>query len=85
MAKRGRPPRADATSKALAGVDIDSVDPLQVLREIAADGSAPAAARVTAAKALLAHNMAARQKPGDGSELDRVSQRALVLLKGGKR
>ena len=83
MAKRGRPPRAEASSKALQGVDIDRVDPLRVLREIAGDSSAPAAARVAAAKALLAHS--GQKQQGDGSELDRISQRALTLLKGGRK
>jgi hypothetical protein len=50
---RGRPTRAEASRKALAGVDLGSVDPLDVLRAIAADTSAPASARVTAAKALI--------------------------------
>jgi hypothetical protein len=51
---RGRPSRAEASAKALRGVDVSSVDPLDVLREIAADTSAPASARVSAAKELLA-------------------------------
>jgi hypothetical protein len=51
---RGRPSRAEASREALRGVDPQSVDPLDVLREIAADPSAPASARVAAVKALLA-------------------------------
>jgi hypothetical protein len=51
--KRGRPPRAEASRKALAGIDVGGIDPLDVLRAVAADSSAPASARVAAAKALL--------------------------------
>jgi hypothetical protein len=49
----GRPSRAEASAKALLGVDLAAVDPMRILREIAADTSAPAGARVAAAKALL--------------------------------
>jgi hypothetical protein len=52
--RRGRPSRAQASRKALRGVDPSSVDPRDVLREIAADRSAPATARVAAARALIA-------------------------------
>jgi hypothetical protein len=45
---RGRPTRAEA-----AGIDPSTVDPRRVLAQVAADVSAPASARVTAAKALL--------------------------------
>ncbi|PBB20557.1 hypothetical protein [Mesorhizobium sp. WSM4313] len=83
MAKRGRPTRAQASTKALKGVDIDAVDPLTVLRQIASDTSAPASSRLAAAKALLAHD-GRKKDDGDGAEHDRISARALKLLKGGK-
>jgi hypothetical protein len=49
----GRPSRGEASAKALLGVDLAAVDPMRILREIAADTSAPAGARVAAAKALI--------------------------------
>ncbi|RAZ90159.1 hypothetical protein DPM33_15130 [Mesorhizobium hawassense] len=82
MAKRGRPTRAAATAKALKGVDVGQIDPMQVLREIAADRSAPAAARLAAAKALMTGGH--KKADCDGSEHDRISARALTLLKGGR-
>jgi hypothetical protein len=54
---RGRPSRAEASRKALAGIDPSTADPLDVLRAVAADCSAPASARVSAAKALLADKL----------------------------
>jgi hypothetical protein len=51
--RRGRPNRREASEAALANVDLSKLDPLDVLRAIAADTSAPASARVTAAKALM--------------------------------
>ena len=56
---RGRPSRAEASAKALAalqaaGIDVTDIDPRLILQAIAADPSAPASARVSAAKALLA-------------------------------
>lgn len=83
MAKRGRPSRAVASKRALKGVDLAAIDPLEILREIAADTSAPANARLQAARTLLAR--AGKKEGGDGAELDRVSARALVLLKGGRK
>jgi hypothetical protein len=53
QAKRGRPTRAAASAKALATVDLAGVDPRLILQQIAADASAPASARVMAARALL--------------------------------
>jgi hypothetical protein len=56
---RGRPSRAEASAKTIAalqaaGVDPTSFDPRAVLAAVAADASAPASARVAAARALLA-------------------------------
>jgi hypothetical protein len=57
-AKRGRPTRAATAARrkaalAAAGIDPASVDPRAVLAQVAGDVSAPASARVTAAKALI--------------------------------
>src|SRR5262245_16492778 len=49
--KGGRPSRAEASAKALRGVDLTAIDPVAILRAIAADLSSPA--RVAACKALL--------------------------------
>ena len=56
--RRGRPTRAEQSAKALAalraaGIDPSTVDPRAVLAAVAADPSAPASARVSAARALL--------------------------------
>jgi hypothetical protein len=86
MAKRkrkvGRPARRVASKAALAGVDLSTVDPVAVLRAIAADESAPASARVAAARALLADGQREDQPAIDGG--DAVSRRALRILQGGK-
>lgn len=58
-------------------------NPAAILREIAGDPRAPATARVQAAKALLA-----MQKPSSedkaAEKVDRVTQRALQLISGGR-
>ena len=51
---RGRPSRAEVSAKALADIENSTVDPLDVLRAVAADKSAPASARVAACRLLLA-------------------------------
>jgi hypothetical protein len=51
--KGGRPSRAEASAKALLGVDLTAVDPVAILRAIAADRSMPGSTRVAACKALL--------------------------------
>ncbi|UFX41711.1 hypothetical protein HAP47_0020585 [Bradyrhizobium sp. 41S5] len=79
--RKGRPNRREASQKALAGVDLSTLDPNVVLRSIAADESAPASARVAAAKALLSGNA---QKPEEPAERDPVARRALRILQGGK-
>ena len=80
--KVGRPTRREASKVALSGVDPTTVDPIAVLRTIAADKSAPASARVAAAKALLAGQRAEQPEDRDGG--DAVSRHALRLLRGGK-
>ncbi|MFD1984204.1 hypothetical protein ACFSOZ_30755 [Mesorhizobium newzealandense] len=84
MTKRGRPNRAAASAKALAKVNVDAVNPLQILREIASDSSAPASARVAAARSLLAH-LGKQPEQGTAPELDAVSRRALRILEGGRK
>jgi hypothetical protein len=74
MAKKpGRPPRSAAST-------IDATDPVDVLRSIAGDVSAPASARVAAARALLALDNQPIAKP-----VDETTERALRLLAGGRR
>jgi hypothetical protein len=56
---RGRPTRAEASARRIAaqqaaGIDPASVDPRAVLAQVAGDVAAPASARVSAAKALMA-------------------------------
>lgn len=82
--RAGRPTRLAASRAALSGIDLAAVDPLAVLRAIAADESAPASARVTAAKAL-AKTTQQERKPVEQSEGDPVSRRALRILAGGKK
>jgi hypothetical protein len=74
--RRGRPPRAVATAKALVGVDVSAVDPRAILRQIAGDCSAPATARVAACRALLAQSAGA-----PGANEDPITELALKLLK----
>jgi hypothetical protein len=77
--KGGRPSRAEASTKALLGVDLIVVNPVTILREIAADRSQPGSTRIAACRALIA----ARAPDGpDGSATagDAVSVRAQQLL-----
>ena len=75
----GRPNRAQASAKALAGVDVSVVDERQVLREIAADRSAPASARVSACKLLL-FGSDAPQEPAEDGGMDELSRRAVSIM-----
>jgi hypothetical protein len=79
--RRGRPRRAEASAKALAKVDLTTLDPRQVLLEVAADTSAPASARVAAARALLGDDSG--KKP-PAAPADRVTELALEILRGKK-
>ena len=72
----GRPRRAVASAKALAGVDLSTLDPLAVLRGIAGDTSAPATARVAACRALL---LADPKSAPEGDD-DPITRLALKLL-----
>ena len=75
--KGGRPTRAEASAKAFRGVDLAACDPVAILREIAADTSAPAGARVAAAKALLEVDQAAEGPGGD----TRINARAAAMMR----
>lgn len=78
--RAGRPSRASASAKALAALhDAPSeADPKAILAEIAADRSAPAAARVTACRLLLGDT--GTGKPEGGDDLDEVTALAVKLL-----
>jgi hypothetical protein len=75
--KGGRPSRAEASRRALLGIDLTTCDPVAILREIALDRSMPGSTRVSACKALLGL--------ADGSEArtvaeDTVAARAIRLM-----
>lgn len=91
--RRGRPTRRAASARILrtlieAGIDPLSVDPRKILAAIAADASAPASARVSAARALL--SVAAPTPPAEdeperpyrpgGVAAETLSERAIALL-----
>ena len=75
--KGGRPSREEASAKALLGVDLAAIDPVAVLREIMADRSTPASARVSAAKALLELR---DQDPAEGAGGD-INARAIAMMR----
>ncbi|WP_439398300.1 hypothetical protein ACRQ5Q_13645 [Bradyrhizobium sp. PMVTL-01] len=84
--KGGRPTRSVASKRALAEIDLSKVDPVSVLRQIAADASAPASARVQAARALIADDRRSSEAPPEAdTSLDAVSRGALRILNGGKK
>jgi hypothetical protein len=75
--KGGRPTRVEASVKALRDIDLAAVDPVAVLREIAADRSQPGAARVAAARALVA---LPDRVPAEGAGGD-INARAIALMR----
>jgi hypothetical protein len=77
--KRGRPSRAEASAKALLGVDLAAVDPLAILRAIAADQSQPGSTRVAACRALLGMQdpVPAQDPSGD----TRINARAVAMMR----
>ncbi len=83
--KVGRPTRREASKRALSGLDLSTLDPVAVLRTIAGDSSAPASARVAAAKALLLAEGQRERPPEDQYGGDAVSRQALRILQGGKK
>jgi hypothetical protein len=76
--KGGRPSRAEASRRALLGVDLTTCDPVAILREIALDRSMPGSTRVAAARALIAAR--APDGPDGSAAADAVSVRAQQLL-----
>ena len=81
--KGGGPSRAMASAQALIGVDLTAVDPVAILREIAADRSMPGSARVAACRVLLG----VRDQDGpaaDDAQAGAISVRALQLLKAAR-
>lgn len=76
----GRPSRAEASATALAGVDLATVDPVAVLKTIAADTSAPASARVSAARALISLKDEPEERTADDAPVDALTRRALALM-----
>jgi hypothetical protein len=81
--KGGRPSRAEASAKALLGVDLTAIDPVAILREIAADRSMPGSTRVSACKALLALPDGPEGSATD-AQTGAISTRALQLLKAAR-
>jgi hypothetical protein len=73
--KGGRPSRLEASAKALHGVDPAAVDPVKILREIAADSSQPGSTRVAACRALLG----LQEQPAEPD--GRVNERAIALMR----
>jgi hypothetical protein len=82
--KRGRPSREEELRTLIqnVGVDPDLVDPKRVLAGVAVDATAPASARVSAAKALLVAGgkLPAGAAGDDDPELDALSKRAIAIM-----
>jgi hypothetical protein len=77
--KGGRPSRVEASAKALRGLDLTAIDPVAILREIAADLSVPASARVAACKALLdVQDQNSAEDPGGDT---RINMRAAARMR----
>jgi hypothetical protein len=76
--KGGRPSRAEASAKALLGVDLTAVDPVAILRAIAADKSQPGSTRVSACRTLLG----VPDQAAEGSDGDtRINARAVAMMR----
>jgi hypothetical protein len=73
--KGGRPSRAEASTKALLGVDLTALDPVAVLREIMGDRSQPGSTRVAAARTLLGVQDAVEDRPGGD-----INARAVAMM-----
>ena len=83
--KRGRPTNLEKARRAelASSVDPASVDPVAVLQRIAGNPFAPAAARVSAAKALLAIKPVAQpsgEAEGEDIPRDALSRKAFDIL-----
>jgi len=77
--KGGRPSRASASAKALLGVDLTRVDPVEILRAIAADRSMPGSTRVMACRTLLELQDQEPEEHGDGDT--RINARAAAMMR----
>lgn len=85
----GRPTREEAEARRIRAVGVDPalVDPRRILAAIAIDQEAPAAARVSACRTLIASGTAPAHEAGvpiasTGDELppDELTRRALELM-----
>jgi len=74
-----RPNRAEASRRALAGIDIAAIDPVAILKTIAADPTSPAAARVSACRTLLGMSGGANDERG-ADTMDAVTKRAIEMM-----
>jgi hypothetical protein len=74
--KGGRPSRAEASRRALVGVDLTTCDPVAILREIALDRSMPGSTRVSACRTLLG----LPEGPEAQTSADALTSRALQIL-----
>jgi hypothetical protein len=63
----------------LLGVDVAAIDPVAVLREIMADRSMPASARVSAAKVLL--ELRDRDPTADSGGDTTINARAAAMMR----
>jgi hypothetical protein len=81
--KGGRPSRAEASRRALIGIDLTTCDPVAILREIALDRSMPGSTRVSACKALLGLPDGPEGSAAD-AQTGAISTRALQLLKAAR-
>jgi hypothetical protein len=79
---KGRPNRAEASALALAGIDVSACNPITVLQEIAMDHTAPASARVAAAKALM--KLPATVMSGNADDMDDITRKAIAALAKGR-
>jgi hypothetical protein len=76
--KGGRPSRAEASAKALLGVNLAAVDPVAILRTIAADTSMPGSTRVSACRTLLGLGDRDSEVTGDAAE---INDRAIARMR----
>ena len=81
--KGGRPSRAEASTKALLGVDLTALDPVAVLREIMGDRSQPGSTRVAAARTLL--GVRDEDPAEDSAAAGDVAERAIRLMAAARK
>jgi hypothetical protein len=75
--KGGRPTRAEASAKALRGVDLTACNPVAILRAIALDCSQPGSTRVSACRTLLG----LQDQPAEAGGDARINERAIALMR----